>query len=72
MVDLVTLACLPEEVQPFAVFPLGPLHADLMRRHPGFPYAVVSGTHQSYCNPTLDVLVHLIVGFPSIGGQATG
>ena len=64
--------CLPEEGQPCSVFPLRPMHADPEHRHPGSPYAAVSGVHQSDFNPTLGVPVRLRVGLPSLGGQATG
>ena len=63
---------LPEEVHPCAVFPLGPMYADPVRRNPGSSYAAVCGAHQSDCNPTLDVPARIIVGLLPLGGQATG
>ena len=62
---------LPEEVHTCAVFPLGPMYADLVRRHPGSPYAAVSGAHQSGYNTTLDVPARLRVRLLPLGGQAT-
>ena len=49
--------CLPEYVEPGAVFPLWALNAYLMRRHPGTPDTLMCGPHQSDGNPTLDVSV---------------
>ena len=66
------LACLPKEVDPLAILPLGPLHTDLVRRHPGSSYAAVGGAHQSDRNPTLDVSARLRVGLFPLGSQATG
>ena len=57
------LACLPEEIYPCAILPLGPLHTDPVLRHPGSSYAAVGGAHQSYRNPTIDVSARLRVGF---------
>ena len=65
-------ARLPEEVHLFSVFPLGPLYAEPVHRHPGSPYAAVSGTYQSDCNPTLDVPERIIVRLLPLGGQTTG
>ena len=66
------LACLPKEVEPRDILPLGPLHTDPVRRHPGSLYAAVGGAHQSDQNPTLDVSACLKVGMFQLGGQATG
>ena len=66
------LACLPKEVEPHAILPLGPLHTDPVRWHPGSSYAAVGGVHKSDRNPTLDVSTHLRVGMLPLGGQATG
>ena len=65
---VVALACLPEEVYPFAILPLGPLHTDPVRRHLGSSYAALGGAHQSDRNPTLDVPARLRVGFFPLGG----
>ena len=67
-----SLARLSEEVNTCAIFPLGPLHTDLVRRHRGSLYSAVGGAHQSDSNPTIDVPVRLQVGFLPLGGQATG
>ena len=64
--------CLPKEVEPRAILPLGPLHADPVCRHPGSSYAAVGGAHQSDRNPNLDVSTRLRVGLFPLGGQATG
>ena len=66
------LACLPKEVEPCAILPLGPIHTDPLRRHPGSSYAAVGGAHQSDRNPNLDVSARLRVGLFPLGGQATG
>ena len=55
------LACLPEEVDPWSILPLGTLHIDPVFRHPGSSYAAVGGAHQSDCNPTLDLSARLRV-----------
>ena len=57
------LACLPEEVEPCAILPLGPLHTDPVRWHPGSSYAAVGGANQSYHYPTIDVSARPRVGF---------
>ena len=69
--SVVALACLPEEVSPHAIFPLGPLHTDPVRWHPGSSYAVVGGAHQSDHNTTLDVYALLRAGLFPLGGQET-
>ena len=66
------LECLPKEVEPRAIPPLGLLHADPVRWHPGSSYAAMGGAHQSDCNPTIDVSARLQVGLIPLGGQATG
>ena len=66
------LACLPEEVEPCAVLPLGPLHTDPVTWHLGSSYEAVGGAHQSDRNLTLDVSASLKVGFFPLGGQASG
>ena len=68
----VALEFLPEEVEPCDNFPLGSMHTDPVRRHPGSSYAVIGGAHQSDRNPTLDVSARFIVGLFPLGGQATG
>ena len=66
------LLCLPKEVEPCAILPLGPLHTDPVRQHLGYSYAAVGGAHQSDCNPTIDVSARLRVGLFPLGGQTTG
>ena len=66
------LKCLPKEVEPCAILPLGPLHSDLVCWYPGSTYAAMGGAYQSYCNRTLDVSTRLQVGLLPLGGQATG
>ena len=66
------LVCLPKEVEPRSILPLGPLHTDPVRWHPGSSYAAVGGAHQSDRNPTLDESTSLRVGLLPLGGQATG
>ena len=66
------LACLPKEVEPRAILPLGPLHTHPVRWYPGSSYAAVGGVHQSDRNHTLDVSTYLRVGLFPLGGQATG
>ena len=68
----VALVCLPKEFEPRAILPLGFLHTDPVRRHPGSSCAAVGGVHQSDRNPTLDVLARLRVELFPLGGQATG
>ena len=53
------LACLPKEVDPRVILPLGSLHANPVRWHPGYSYAAMGGAHQRDCNPTLDVSTSL-------------
>ena len=66
------MACLHKEVDPRAILPLGPLHADPVRWQPGSSDAAMSGAHQSDCNDTLDVATRLRVGLLILGGKATG
>ena len=56
---VVLLKCLPKEVKPCAILPLGSLHADPVSWHPGSSYAAMGGAHQGDCNPTLDVSTSL-------------
>ena len=63
------MACLPKEVEPRSILPLGPLHADPVGWHPGSSYAEVGGAHQSNRNPTIDVSTCLRLGLPPLGGQ---
>ena len=65
------LECLPKEVGPRAILPLGSLHADPVLWHLGSLYAAVGGAHQSDRNSTLDVSTRLRVGLITLGGQAT-
>ena len=65
------LVCLPEDVYPCAILPLGLLHTDPVRLHLGSWYAAVGGAHQSDRNPTLDVSARLTVGFFPLSVQAT-
>ena len=65
------LECLPKEVDPRAILPLGPLHTDPVRQHLGSSYATVGGAHQSDSNTTHDLSTRLRVGLFSLGGQAT-
>ena len=67
-----SLARLPEEVQPCAIFPLGPLHARPVCQYPGSLHTAVGDMHQSDCNSTFDVPARLRVGLPPLGDQATG
>ena len=64
-----SLARLPEEVNPIAIFPLGPLHTDPVRWNPVSLYAAVGGAHQSDRNPTLDVPTRLRVELLPLGVQ---
>ena len=66
------MECFPKEVEPRAILPLGPLHADLLRWHPGSLYTAVGGAHQSDCNPNLYVSTRLRLGLRPLGGQANG
>ena len=66
------LACVPEEFEPCAILPLGPLHSDTVCHHLGSSYEAVGGAHQSDCNTTLDVSARLRVRLFPLGGQATG
>ena len=68
---VVALACLPEEIYPRAILPLGPLQTDPMSRHPGSSYVAVGGAHQSDRNPTLDVSALVRVRLFPLGGQET-
>ena len=56
---VVLLKCLPEEVKPRAILPLGLLHTDPAFWHPESLYAAIGGAHQSDYNPTLDVSTRL-------------
>ena len=69
---VVLLKCLPKEVKPRAILPLGSMHADLVCWNPGSLYAAMGGAHQSDYNPTLDVCTCLRVGLFPLSGQATG
>ena len=66
------LECLPKEVEPRSVLPLGLLHTDPVRWYPGLLYAAVGGAHHSDRNPTLGVSTRLRVGLLTLGVQATG
>ena len=66
------LECLPKEVEPRAILPLGLLHTDLVCWHLVSSYSEVGGAHQSDRNPTLDISTCLRVGLFPLGVQATG
>ena len=53
--EWIPTACLPEYVEPVAVFPLRALGTYHVRRQPGPPDETVCGPHQSDGDPTIDV-----------------
>ena len=68
----VIVACLQEQVEPGAVFPLQAMNAALVRRHPGFLDSLMCGLHQSDGDPTLDVSARPGVGVTSLCCEADG
>ena len=67
-----TLAVLPKEVDPGAIFQLQSMNAYLLCRHPEPPDAPVCGPHQFDGNPTLDVSACPVVGIPPLCCKVTG
>ena len=63
---------LPEKVDTGAVFPLRVLYANLVRRHPVPPDALVCGPHQSDGDPTLDVSARRLHNQKPVNGGEEG
>ena len=61
-----------EDVEPGAVSPLQAPAANIVRRHPVPPYALVCGQHQSDGDPTLDISARPGEGLQPICCEAAG
>ena len=60
------------EMEAVAILQLRPMNTDLDRRHLGAPCEMVIGPYHGDDKPTMNITACTRVGFPTLGGNASG